>query len=301
MNPGWYLGAALLLSAVPTAARPPAAAPPACRADQVMHSILADRRGRILVAAHRGAHDVAPENSLEAIDGAVAAGADIVEIDARVTRDGVAVLMHDEDVARTTDGAGRVDQLDWATLRTFRLRRADGTLGAARVPSLAEALERANGRIVIDLDLKADRLGPILDQVAAQGLAGRIIFYHSDPAVLRRVRARFAAAVILPLATSGVHARALATELQAPLVHLREGFASAALAEDLDADRADGWINALGALDARLATDAAGVAAGLAAIGIDVVQTDRPAAFVRLFRERGLRPAYDAEAPQPCR
>ncbi|MFY9588262.1 MAG: glycerophosphodiester phosphodiesterase [Actinomycetota bacterium] len=68
------------------------------------------------VIGHRGAAAFAPENTLESIAAALSAGADGVEIDVRMSSDGVLVLMHDPDVARTTNGTGRVAELTGSAL-----------------------------------------------------------------------------------------------------------------------------------------------------------------------------------------
>src|SRR6266480_6507973 len=72
-------------------------------------SPLSDRsfgRGKAaVVVAHRGASADEAENTLPAFEAAVRAGADAVEFDVRMTADGVAVVMHDPDVSRTTDGS----------------------------------------------------------------------------------------------------------------------------------------------------------------------------------------------------
>jgi glycerophosphoryl diester phosphodiesterase len=62
--------------------------------------------GRTAVVAHRGSSATAPENTIEAFDAAIAAGADAVEFDVRLSADGVAFVMHDADVSRTTNGHG---------------------------------------------------------------------------------------------------------------------------------------------------------------------------------------------------
>src|SRR5262245_64980475 len=63
------------------------------------------------VVAHRGDSAHAPENTIEAFESAIGAGAEVVEFDVRMTADGVAVVMHDADVDRTTDGSGPVRSL----------------------------------------------------------------------------------------------------------------------------------------------------------------------------------------------
>ena len=65
-----------------------------------------------LVIAHRGYSQAAPENTLAAIRAAIANNIDYVEIDIRVTADGVPIVIHDADVDRTTDGEARTGS--WA-------------------------------------------------------------------------------------------------------------------------------------------------------------------------------------------
>jgi glycerophosphoryl diester phosphodiesterase len=66
---------------------------------------------RPLVFAHRGGCGLAPENTLAAFDWAVEAGADGLELDVRLARDGEVVVCHDPTVNRTTDGAGSIDSM----------------------------------------------------------------------------------------------------------------------------------------------------------------------------------------------
>ena len=101
------------------------------------------------VIAHRGASGLAPENTLPAFELAVRQGADALELDVRLTRDGAAVVIHDATLERTTDRSGPVLAHTLAELRmadagarftpdrgrTFPFR---GT--GVRIPTLAEVL-----------------------------------------------------------------------------------------------------------------------------------------------------------------
>jgi glycerophosphoryl diester phosphodiesterase len=82
---------------------------------QVAHHRTAPRRTRAI--AHRGASHIAPENTLLAYRLAVEFGVDAVEVDARLTRDGRIVLLHDADLARTTNLTGSVERLTHDDLR----------------------------------------------------------------------------------------------------------------------------------------------------------------------------------------
>ena len=73
-----------------------------------------------LVIGHRGAGSLAPENTLAGIRKAAACKADFVEVDVRLSEDGVLVLMHDETVDRTTNGKGPVEEFTLEQLRALR-------------------------------------------------------------------------------------------------------------------------------------------------------------------------------------
>ncbi len=105
-----------------------------------------------LVVAHRGASLAYPENTLEAFEAAVAAGADVVELDVRMTADDVPVILHDLDVGVTTDGQGFVH-----TLTLSEVKRLDASRGRGprtTVPTLDEAIEVLAGRAGINIEIK---------------------------------------------------------------------------------------------------------------------------------------------------
>lgn len=108
-----------------------------------------DRR---LVVAHRGASLREAENTIPAFESAIAGGADVVELDVRMTADGMAVVMHDPDVSRTTDGAGLVRELRLSEIKRLRIGTADG--GDTEVPTLDEALICLSGRAAVDVEIK---------------------------------------------------------------------------------------------------------------------------------------------------
>lgn len=101
----------------------------------------------MLIYAHRGASGRLPENTLRAFRAAIADGADGVELDLHATADGVPVVIHDRDLARTTNGTGDVDALTLAELRSF-------DAGGEPVPTFAEALDLLAGRLRLDIEIK---------------------------------------------------------------------------------------------------------------------------------------------------
>lgn len=103
------------------------------------------------VLAHRGASSTHPENTLAAFDAALALGAPLVEMDVRLTADGVPVILHDADVSRTTDGRGPVHELTLAQIRSLDAGTPELP---QRIPTLREALELVGGRGGVVLEIK---------------------------------------------------------------------------------------------------------------------------------------------------
>ncbi|MCB1960329.1 MAG: glycerophosphodiester phosphodiesterase [Rhodocyclaceae bacterium] len=93
------------------------------------------------ILAHRCGGALAPENSLVGLERARAAGCRAVEFDAMLAACGTPVVIHDETLARTTEGAGRVDQTPWSALSELRLRDRDGALTDERLPALHQVLD----------------------------------------------------------------------------------------------------------------------------------------------------------------
>ena len=77
---------------------------------------------RVWVAAHRADLVYSPENSIQALENAIFFGADIIETDVRLTKDGHIVIMHDYSVDRTTNGTGYVADLTLEEIKKLRLK-----------------------------------------------------------------------------------------------------------------------------------------------------------------------------------
>ncbi|HSD48683.1 MAG TPA: glycerophosphodiester phosphodiesterase family protein, partial [Actinomycetota bacterium] len=103
------------------------------------------------IVAHRGASSTHPENTLPSFEAAVALGAPVVELDARLTADGVVVVLHDPDVARTTDGEGFVHELTAEQVASLRAGTPEHPAG---VPTLVEVLEALSGRAALAIEIK---------------------------------------------------------------------------------------------------------------------------------------------------
>jgi glycerophosphoryl diester phosphodiesterase len=129
-----------------------------------------------LIVAHRGTWSAAPQNSLAALEGAIALGCDMVELDVRRTRDGRLVAVHDPRIQGT-----KVGTLDHAQLKA--------RLGPRQAPSLAEVLERAAGRIRLDIELKEDGYVEDVTRAVAEHLTpGGYVVTSFLPSVLATIK-----------------------------------------------------------------------------------------------------------------
>lgn len=125
-------------------------------------AVRSERRGPRTVG-HRGASALAPENTLRAVEIAIAHGLDLVEVDVHLSRDGELMVIHDADLRRV---AGRPDAV--GALTADELARVD--LGAGQgVPRLADVVALARGRIGVYVELKGERTGAALAALANSG------------------------------------------------------------------------------------------------------------------------------------
>jgi glycerophosphoryl diester phosphodiesterase len=107
-----------------------------------------------LVIAHRGASAYAPENTIAAFRRAVEVGADAIELDARLSKDGVVLAMHDDTIDRTTDGNGRVRNYTFDELKNFDAGASfSPAFTGERVPSLERILQEFGGTILINIEI----------------------------------------------------------------------------------------------------------------------------------------------------
>jgi len=107
-----------------------------------------------LVTAHRGYWKDVPENSIGAFHNAIKLGADVVEVDVRLTRDNKMVAFHDPCLDRLTTASGLINQHNWEDIKDLRLKDVSGKLTNYKIQSLEEAVVYLGDSIVISLDVK---------------------------------------------------------------------------------------------------------------------------------------------------
>ena len=142
----------------------------------VRHPFFASTRP--LVFAHRGGSALAPENTMEAFDNGAALGADGLELDVHLSRDGAVVVHHDPTLDRTT------------ALRGPIVDRTADELRRAAVPTLADVLARhCDARVIVELKVNSEALArAAVDVVRRAGAVDRVCFGSFGWRVLRAVR-----------------------------------------------------------------------------------------------------------------
>jgi glycerophosphoryl diester phosphodiesterase len=143
---------------------------------------------RVQVMAHGGARQQAPENTVAALERSIADAIEWIAVDVRLTKDKRHVLMHDADLARTTDGLGPVDGRTLAELKSLDAgskfaRRYTGE----RIPSLEEVLALTKGRVKLDLDCKQVDPMSFVRAVLDAGMESQVVV-SGDSNVLQAIR-----------------------------------------------------------------------------------------------------------------
>lgn len=222
---------------------------------------------------HRGASALAPENTLHAIELAIAARLDLVEVDVHLSRDGALMVIHDVDLRRM---AGRPDAV--AALTADELARVDVGAGQG-VPRLVDVFALARGRIGVYVELKGERTGAALgalvraggaegiDLIAGSfdvGLVADLVGVTRDVPRSVLFRETTAAAMVASCASVGAH-------------YAHPCF------RPLDRSLVDG-LHAAGLLVMAPHTNDPAEARTFAAVGIDVLATDDPAVLTGLRR-----------------
>lgn len=112
---------------------------------------------QILITAHRGDSNSAPENTIPAIVMAIDNGADYIEIDVRLTRDKKVVLLHDSSLFRTTGFQGEVGAYDYNEIKDLDAGCwFYGEDTDINIPTLEQVLQLCKGKIKLNIDIKND-------------------------------------------------------------------------------------------------------------------------------------------------
>lgn len=153
---------------------------------------------RILKVAHRGGAGLAPENTLAAFRAALEQGADALELDVHLSRDGELVVIHDAAVARTTNAPGEVGELTLAELRLLdaSARYFGPPVDRQVIPTLQEVVDLARGRVSLQIEIKMRSDGSpypdiesrVVETVRRNDLVDDTVILSLDFSTLKSVR-----------------------------------------------------------------------------------------------------------------
>lgn len=151
--------------------------------------------GRPLLVGHRGAMDVAPENTMPSFEAGLAGGADLLELDVQLTADNQVILFHDTDLQYKTGIRGQIGDFTAKFLRTLDVGSYfDAQFAGLHMPLLAEMLAWAKGRVALMIELKHGPIfNPALDQqvvrlIEQHQMENEIVIISFDQFALRRVK-----------------------------------------------------------------------------------------------------------------
>lgn len=153
-----------------------------------------------LFIAHQGGEQLAPSNTMTAFDLASSLGADVLETDIHLTKDGELVTIHDDTVDRTTDGKGRVDSFTYAQLArldagyTFTdLQGRTSFRGkGSTIPRLDDLFSKYRDKHLFNVEIKAAYPGieaKLWALIQRHGLAKKVVVVSFDQAIVDRFNA----------------------------------------------------------------------------------------------------------------
>lgn len=147
------------------------------------------RTRRLEIVAHRGANNLAPENTAAAARKCVDLGVDYVEVDVRSSSDGVFYILHDKTLDRTTDGTGAIKERPSSYIDTLDAGSwFGGGFKDEKVPRLEPFLNEFRGKIKIYFDVKDADLGRLVELVYKSGFEKDCFFWFSNDSRARELR-----------------------------------------------------------------------------------------------------------------
>ncbi|WP_126969812.1 glycerophosphodiester phosphodiesterase family protein [Gynurincola endophyticus] len=246
------------------------------RIKQLNEKLVNANSDKVMIAAHRGAHLNAPENSLLSFQHAIDMEIDIVELDVRCTKDHQLVVIHDKTVDRTTNGKGNVDSFTFDEIRKLKLTHK-GQLTDQQIPTLEEALLLMKGKILIDLDIKsAICIDKIIQTVKETGSISSCIVFTGDPKHVEMLKKDNKEFKTLLRTHSEAEVKKYLNEVKPEAAHLDESHYTRAVSEFVKSKGTRVWMNALGKVDEKVTKGKVEAFDELLKNGANIIQTDQP-------------------------
>jgi glycerophosphoryl diester phosphodiesterase len=166
----------------------------------------------MLIYAHRGYSSIYPENTISAFKAAIDSGADGIETDIHLSRDGVIVITHDENIKRVSDGEGLVKDMSYEELLKYDFGRwKDERFKGEKIPTLSELLDLIEGTdMVLNIEIKMgfpfypEIEEKALAMVTERGVLDRIIFSSFNHYSMAKIKKLNPSAKVAPLYSEGI-------------------------------------------------------------------------------------------------
>ena len=152
------------------------------RAEAIVEHIHNPKSDYVVVVCHRGDWRSHPENSALAIESIIKTGADMMELDLKMTKDSVLVLSHDKTLDRCTNGKGLVSDYTYEEIKALKLKRAHGVaIDTARMLTLEQALMICKDRICVNIDQGYQFYDQILEISERLGVTNQLLIKGKRP------------------------------------------------------------------------------------------------------------------------
>lgn len=277
-----------------------------CQLPKLVRQLHEPNDKLIMVVAHRGDWRNAPENSLRAYELAINEGVDIIETDLVMSKDSVLVILHDQTLNRSTTGKGKPSDFTLAELKQLRLRDGLGVPTAHKIPTLEEVMLLAKGKVLVNLDHSTSFYREAFAVLKKTGTLSQAIFKTDE--AYDKLHDRYGllldSITFMPVIETGYGGnKQMILDYQK---HLKPVAVELVFEQDtVGAFRDNGfikkggsriWVNTLwpwlcGGHNDDLAVDEDKTEESwgwLIARGVNIIQTDRPAALLQYLRKRKL-------------
>lgn len=164
------------------------------------------------IYAHRGNSSGYPENTMISFRSAVELGADGIETDIHLTKDGVLVITHDEEISRVSDGTGMVKNLTYDELLKFDFGLwKDEKFKGEKIPKLTDLLDLLEGTdMMLNIEIKMGFVlypgieEKVLETIRTRNFLDRVIFSSFNHYSLAKLKSLEPTAVVAPLYEEGI-------------------------------------------------------------------------------------------------
>ena len=148
----------------------------------------------VLIGAHRGSSGTSPENTIASFQEAIDAGADLIEMDIRITKDGEFVVYHDRKMEVSSNSKVEVINLTKEDIRKINSEMAKDDSEHFAIPFFEEVLEFIKGKIYLNLEIKSlgengvdDRVKKLLNTIEEHNMDDQILFASFDNNLLKLI------------------------------------------------------------------------------------------------------------------